>query len=136
MISLVSGHLSTSGTKRALSTFHLTLRPSVCASPSTLTDYKDILHAIKPVILFFFFFAMLYGKWDLSFPTKDYTHAPALEAWSLNHWTSRRVPPTLFMEPHYGQISSRDLKGNVMKIYIKFFLPAYHNQCCRSNNST
>ena len=87
-------------------------------------------------LYFFFFFAMLYGKWDLSFPTKDYTHAPALEAWSLNHWTSRRVPPTLFMEPHYGQISSRDLKGNVMKIYIKFFLPAYHNQCCRSNNST
>ena len=74
-----------------------------------------------------FFFAMLCGKWDLSSPSKDYTHAPALQAWSLNHWTARRVPPTLFMGPHFGQISSRDYKGNVMKIYIKFVLPAYHN---------
>ena len=102
VMSLISGHSSTYGTKRVLSIFHLTLQLSVCASPFIPTDYKDILHAIKPLTLFF---AMLCGKWDLSSPTKDYTHAPALEAWSLNHWTARRVPPTLFMGPHFGQIS-------------------------------
>ena len=30
--------------------------------------------------------------WDLSSPTRDRTRAPAEEAWSLNHWTSREVP--------------------------------------------
>ena len=37
---------------------------------------------------FFFFFATLFSMWDLSFPAKDWTHNPALEAWSLNHWTT------------------------------------------------
>ena len=28
---------------------------------------------------------------NLSSKTKDQTHAPCMEAWSLNHWTARRV---------------------------------------------
>ena len=30
--------------------------------------------------------------WDLSSPTRDWTHALALEAQSPNHWTAREVP--------------------------------------------
>ena len=30
--------------------------------------------------------------WDLSSPTRDQTHAPCIEVWSLNHWTTREVP--------------------------------------------
>ena len=30
--------------------------------------------------------------WDLSSPTRDRTLPPAVEAWSLNYWTSREVP--------------------------------------------
>ena len=30
--------------------------------------------------------------WTLSSPTRDWTHTSALEAWSLNHWTTREVP--------------------------------------------
>ena len=32
------------------------------------------------------------GMQDLSTLTKDGTHTPAVEAWSLNHWTSREIP--------------------------------------------
>ena len=35
---------------------------------------------------------MPHGLWGLGSPTRDGTHAPALEARSLNHWTSREVP--------------------------------------------
>ena len=34
--------------------------------------------------------AMPCGMWDLSFLARIRT--PALEAWSLNHWTARKVP--------------------------------------------
>ena len=34
---------------------------------------------------------------DASSPTRDQTRAPAVEAWSLNHWTARDMPYTLEM---------------------------------------
>ena len=33
-----------------------------------------------------FFFVVPCGTWDLSSLTRDRTHLPAVEAWSLNHW--------------------------------------------------
>ena len=38
-----------------------------------------------------FFLSSLRGMWDPSSLTRDRTHT-TLEAWSLNHWTSREVP--------------------------------------------
>ena len=32
------------------------------------------------------------GLWVLISPTRDETHAPAVEAWNLNPWTAREVP--------------------------------------------
>lgn len=29
---------------------------------------------------------------DLTSPTRDRSHAPAVEVWSLRHWNSREVP--------------------------------------------
>ena len=37
------------------------------------------------------FFAMPHSMWDLSSPTRDETHSPTREGWSLNHWTSMEV---------------------------------------------
>ena len=38
------------------------------------------------------FLAALHGTWDLSSPTRHWTHAkPALEVGSLNHWTAREI---------------------------------------------
>ena len=42
-------------------------------------------------ILFIYSLAALHGTWDLSAPTRDWTHAPALEGQSFNHWTTREV---------------------------------------------
>ena len=32
------------------------------------------------------------GMWGLISLSRDWTHTPGLEAWSLNHWTARQVP--------------------------------------------
>ena len=48
---------------------------------------------------FFFFLSFLTVPWDmqyLSSPTKNQTHAPAVEVQSLNYWTTKEGP--------YGQI--------------------------------
>ena len=37
---------------------------------------------------------------DLSSPTRDQTRIPALEKWSLNHWTMREVPQASIFIPH------------------------------------
>ena len=38
--------------------------------------------------IFLLFLAMLHGTWDLSSPSRNGTWTPALERWSLNHWTA------------------------------------------------
>ena len=45
---------------------------------------------------FFFFLATPHSLLDLSSPKRDGTCTLALEAWSLNHWTTREVPLPLF----------------------------------------
>ena len=42
-----------------------------------------------------FFLAMLCSMKDLSSLTRDQTHAPCSESRSLNHYTTREVPPQL-----------------------------------------
>ena len=48
--------------------------------------------------LSFFFLVMPQGMWDLSSPVRDRTRAPALEKWSLNHWTTRKVPGLILLK--------------------------------------
>ena len=38
----------------------------------------------------FFFLATLYSMWDLSSQPGIEPVPPALEAWNLNHWTTRK----------------------------------------------
>ena len=40
---------------------------------------------------YFYFLAVLPDMWDLSLATRDCTSPPAVEAWSLNHWTARET---------------------------------------------
>ena len=42
--------------------------------------------------LFLFWGALSHGMQDLSSPTRNCTHTPTLEAWSLNYWTTKEVP--------------------------------------------
>ena len=48
-------------------------------------------------LFFFLFLASLHGIQDLSSLTRDRTHAPAVEAQSVNHWTAREVPSLHFL---------------------------------------
>jgi len=41
--------------------------------------------------------ASLHSIWGPSFLTRDWIHAPALEAWSLNHWVTREIPIALIL---------------------------------------
>ena len=43
-------------------------------------------------VCIYFILAASHGMWDLSSPTRDQTHAPAVKVRSLNHWTTREVP--------------------------------------------
>ena len=47
---------------------------------------------------FFFFFVVPHSMWDLSSLTRDQTHGPALEAKSLNHWTTREYQAHHFLK--------------------------------------
>ena len=37
------------------------------------------------------------GTWDLSFPARDWTRVPHIGRQILNHWTTREVPPKVFL---------------------------------------
>ena len=56
---------------------------------------------MKDVKCFFFFLATPGGVWDLSSRPGIEPTLPAVEAWSLNHWTAREVPRMLRF--HEGQ---------------------------------
>ena len=36
--------------------------------------------------------------WDLSSPTKDWTHVPCIAKWILNHWTTSEVPGLYYFD--------------------------------------
>ena len=47
---------------------------------------------LSPFGCFFFFLVVPHSMWELISLNRDQTHPPALEAQSLNHWTTRKVP--------------------------------------------
>ena len=49
-------------------------------------------------ILFFNFLAAPRGMQNLSSPTRDLTGAPAVRAWSPNHWTAREFPAVVILD--------------------------------------
>ena len=59
--------------------------PRAYPSPWQLTGAQWMLHN-QP-----FFLAVPWGMWDRSSPTKETPMSAALEAWSLNHWTAKKV---------------------------------------------
>ena len=41
--------------------------------------------------------------WDRRSPTGDWTHAPVVESWCLNHWTASEVPSVLCLGDYLGR---------------------------------
>ena len=86
----------------------------------------DYLH-----FFFFFFLATLHSMWDLSSPTRYQTWAPALEVWSLNHWTTREVPHRLLHITYLKSAFSLSFFPFSL-IYLFIYLFCSLKPCCLS----
>ena len=61
--------------------------------------FVDVEVFIEFVTTLFLLYGLVFwprGMWDLSFPTRDRTHTSCIRKWSLNHRTTRKVPPSSF----------------------------------------
>ena len=57
------------------------------------TIFKAFIEFFTILLLLFIFWSVWqWGMWDLSSPTKDWTHTPYTGRQSLNHQTTRKVP--------------------------------------------
>ena len=66
--------------------------------------------------------------WDLSCLTRDRAHAPALAVWSLNHWTTRKVPEQNISNNTKGELATQVVLRGRMRDWGKrvggrFFFP-------------
>ena len=64
---------------------------------------------------------------DLSSPTRDWTHAPAVEAWSPNHWTTREFPMSLSFDCSQKNWTSLRAPYCVVRIEEKWYFELH--QC-------
>ena len=60
------------------------------------TNFKVFIEFVTILLLFYVFVFWPWGMWDLSSPTRDWTHTPCIGRQSLNHWTAREVPVWVF----------------------------------------
>ena len=57
------------------------------------TIFKAFIEFVTILLLFSVLVFWLQCMWDLCSPSRDQTHTPCAGRWSLNHWTTREVPP-------------------------------------------
>ena len=58
-----------------------------------LKIFIEFVAALFLLFMFWIFFFLPRGMWDLSCLTRDRTHNPCVGRWSLRHWTAREVSP-------------------------------------------
>ena len=56
------------------------------------TIFKVFIEFVTVLLLFYVLVFWWRGMWDLSSPTRDWTHTPCTARQSLNHWTTMEVP--------------------------------------------
>ena len=56
------------------------------------TIFKVFIEFVTILLLFYVLSFWLWGMWDLSSPTRDWTRTACIGTWSLNHWIVREVP--------------------------------------------
>ena len=57
------------------------------------TTFKVFIEFVTVLILFYLLVFWLRGMWDLGSLTRDRTRTPCIGRRSLNHWTTKKVPP-------------------------------------------
>ena len=68
------------------------LKLSVWEQSSPLEAQQDSCLFLLPFLFFFVVVVVVvvpHGVWDLSFQTRNGTHAPTLKTWNHNHWIAR-----------------------------------------------
>ena len=92
----------------SLLSFHVFLveRLVITSAFSPLNTHLD--HPFFKWYFFLMYFIFIYlftfglqSMQDLSSLTRNWTHAPCSGSQSLNHWTTREVPGTLFLTKHF-----------------------------------
>ena len=72
--------------------------------------FKVFIEFVPILLIFNVLGFCLQHLWDLSSSTRDRTHIPCIERWSLNHWTARQVPDyTHFGEKKNGPITASSI---------------------------
>ena len=56
-----------------------------------------MISKISPASFIFFFPCIERGMWDLSSQTRIESTPLVVEAWSLNHWATRKIPCLLYL---------------------------------------
>ena len=77
---------------------------------------KVFIEFVTIVFLFYVLAFWLWGMWDLSSPTRDWTQTPCTGRSSLNHWTAREVLHFfifIFIAFAFGVISKTITKTDV-----------------------
>lgn len=86
---------SFSGKTLSFSHFFLLLRFFWCGT-SFFESLYWICHDVASVLCFGFFW--LWGLWDISFPTRHWTHIPCTGKRGPNNWTAREDPGHFFFK--------------------------------------
>ena len=104
----------------------------------SLLNFLQYCLLLKKKIMFLVFW--LWGTWDPSSPTKDWTHTLCIRRRSLKHWTSREIPWKITFIPqaegvsmtqrtafykHISQLQRRDLQScrNAQRLPSWVFFP-------------
>ena len=54
-----------------------------------IDSFKSFIEFVITLLLFYVAVFWLRGMWDLSFLSRDQTHAPCIRRRSVNHWTAK-----------------------------------------------
>ena len=62
------------------------------------------------------------GIWDLSSPTRDWTHSPCIERWSCNQETTREAPQRIILPQLESGLSFTLEEEGVWLVIADFFV--------------
>ena len=96
------------------------------------TIFKAFIDFVATLLLFYVLVFRPQGMWDLSSPTRDWTHAPCIKRWSLNHWTARFwTSPLSVLKAHFcfESLHIIPLKEIIIKGYLDYFIFFHRYKC-------
>ena len=88
-----------------------------------MNEFQVFIEFCKILFLFYVLVFWPQGMWDLSFPTRNWTHTPCFGRWSCNRWTTREVPGCHILERHATLLPAKEIKCPT-ECFGDFFVPS------------